>query len=190
MILPVTAYGLPILRKVSKEIGKDYPNLDDLIGNMFETMNIAEGVGLAAPQVNLSLRLFVIDATSFADKYNETKDFKKAFINPNIIERGDEKITFSEGCLSIPGIYEELDRPKNIRIQYYDENFEFHDEKYNGIRARIMQHEFDHLEGILFVDHLSFIRKTLLKGKLSDISKGNVKVDYKMIFPAKKKKYK
>ena len=190
MVLPVTAYGHPVLRKISKEIDKDYPNLKELIDNMFETMYFSKGVGLAAPQVNLSICLFIVDASPFAEEMPETKDFKKVIINPKIVEEKGEEWIFNEGCLSVPDIREDISRKPNIHIQYYDENFEYHDKIYDGILARIIQHEYDHLKGILFIDRVSNLRKMLLKRRLSDISKGNIDVSYKMIFPIKKKKFK
>ncbi|MCD4665795.1 MAG: peptide deformylase [Bacteroidales bacterium] len=187
MILPVVAYGHPLLRRVAKEIDKDYPGLNELIENMYETMYSSSGVGLAAPQINLSIRMFVLDASPFADEVPEAEGFKRVFINPYIIEEDGEEWSFNEGCLSIPEIREDVVRKPKIRIQYYDENFKFHDEQYDNVMARIIQHEYDHLNGILFVDRVSNIRKVLLKRKLLDISKGNISVDYKMIFPKKKK---
>lgn len=188
MILPITAYGHPVLKKVAQDIDKDYPELEQFIRDMFETMYFAEGVGLAAPQVNKSIRVFVMDASHYADEIPEVKDFKKVFINAHIIDRtGDEKLV-EEGCLSIPHIREEVWRKNDIHIEYYDENWQFHTETYSGMIARIIQHEYDHLDGILFVDKVSMLRKTLLKRKLQDISTGNVKTDYKMIFPPLKKK--
>jgi peptide deformylase len=188
MILPITAYGHPVLKKVAQDIDNDYPELEQFIRDMFETMYFAEGVGLAAPQVNKSIRVFVMDASHYADEIPEAKDFKKVFINAHIIERtGDEKLV-EEGCLSIPHIREEVWRKNDIRIEYYDENWQFHTETYSGMIARIIQHEYDHLDGILFVDKVSMLRKTLLKRKLQDITTGNIKTDYKMIFPPLKKK--
>jgi peptide deformylase len=187
MILPIVAYGHPLLRRISEEIDKDYPGLNDLIENMWETMYFSSGVGLAAPQVNLSIRLFVIDASPFADEVPEAEGFKKVFINAQIIEEEGEEWSFNEGCLSIPDVREEVVRKPRIRIQYYDEQFNFHDEQYDSVMARIIQHEYDHLDGIMFVDRVSSIRKVLLKRKLQDISKGNISIDYKMIFPNKKK---
>ncbi len=187
MVLPITAYGHPVLRKVAVDIDEDYPNLQQLIENMYETMYTTSGVGLSAPQVNLSIRLIVMDATPYTEEDPQAKDFKKVLINPVMIEEEGEEWMFNEGCLSIPDIREDVERKPNIRIQYYDENWEFHDEKFTSVMARIIQHECDHLEGILFVDRVSNIRKMLLKRKLSDISKGNIDVKYKMIFPLKKK---
>lgn len=187
MVLPITAYGHPTLRKVAKEIDKDYPGLQELIDNMFETMFATSGVGLAAPQVNLPIRLLVMDATPYAEEDEQAKDFKKVLINPKIVEETGEEWSFNEGCLSVPDIREDVMRQPEIRIQYYDENWEFFDEKYTSVMARIIQHEYDHLEGILFVDRVSNLRKVLLKRRLLDISKGNIDIKYKMIFPLKKK---
>ncbi|MCD4682292.1 MAG: peptide deformylase [Bacteroidales bacterium] len=188
MVLPITAYGHPTLRKVAKEIDKDYPGLQELIANMFDTMYTTSGVGLAAPQVNLSIRLLVLDATPYAEEDEHAKDFKRVIINPEIIEEKGEEWMFNEGCLSVPDIREDVMRKPEIRIQYYNENWEFFDEKYDSVMARIIQHEYDHLEGILFVDRVSNLRKILLKRRLQDISKGNIDIKYKMIFPLKKKR--
>ncbi len=188
MILPIVAYGHPILRKVTGQIDKDYPGVQELINDMFETMRDSKGVGLAAPQVNRSIRLFVVDASPYEEDYPEVKGFKKAFINPTMISESGEEWPFNEGCLSIPEIREDVIRNFEIRIRYQDENFQLHDERFNGVIARVIQHEYDHLEGILFVDRISSLRKTLLKRKLSDISRGNIDVSYKMIFPVQKKK--
>jgi peptide deformylase len=187
MILPITAYGHPTLRKVAREIDKDYPNLSGLITDMFETMYATGGVGLAAPQVNLSIRLLVMDATAYAEEDPQARGFKKVLINPEIVDEAGEVWVFNEGCLSIPDIREDVSRKPDIRIQYYDENWNYFDEKYTSVMARIIQHEYDHLEGILFVDKVSNIRKVLLKRKLLDISKGEIDVAYKMIFPLQKK---
>jgi len=188
MILPVTAYGSAVLKNVAEEIDKDYEGLNQLIADMFETMYAAEGVGLAAPQVNKSIRLFVVDAAPFADKMPELKEFKKVFINPYIVEFSGKEELIDEGCLSIPNIRELVPRKTDIRIEYFDENWIFHEENYSGTAARIIQHEYDHLEGVLFVERISGLRKTLIRRKLQDISKGDVDVDYKMIFPTLKKK--
>jgi len=187
MILPITAYGHPILRKVAKDIDRDYPGLQELIDNMWETMYATHGVGLAAPQVNLSIRLLVMDATPYSEEDPAARDFKRVIINPKIVEESGEDWTFNEGCLSIPDIREDVVRKPRIRIQYYDDGWEYHDEVYEGVMARIIQHEYDHLEGILFVDKISSIRKMLLKRRLTDISRGEIEVDYRMIFPLKKK---
>jgi len=187
MKLPIIAYGDSVLRKKGTEITKDYPELNNLIENMFETMYGAHGVGLAAPQIGLSIRLFVVDATSFAEDEPALKDFKKAFINAKIIEESGSKWSFNEGCLSIPDIREDIDRHESLTISYYDENWKHYEETYKGLAARIIQHEYDHIEGKLFVDKLSPLRKAMLNNKLSSISKGIVKVEYKMKFPALKK---
>jgi peptide deformylase len=187
MTLPIVAYGHPTLRKVAKNIEPDHPGLQQLIENMWETMYTSDGIGLAAPQVNQSIRLFVIDASHFAEEQAELKDFKQVFINADIIEEDGEEWVFNEGCLSIPDIREDVSRKPKIRIQYQDEEFNFHDEVFEGIAARIIQHEYDHLDGILFVDKINSLRKMLLKRKLNDITTGNIDVSYRMIFPGKKK---
>lgn len=185
MILPIVAYGDPVLKKVAENIPKDHQGLDQLIADMFETMYNASGVGLAAPQVGLAVRLFIVDAEPFDDKEPELKNFKKIFINPVILEEEGEEWKFNEGCLSIPTVREDVTRKKKIVIQYVDQNFVEHTENYEGIAARIIQHEYDHIEGKLFTDRLNPLKKRLLKRKLNDISRGNVKVDYRMKFPIK-----
>ena len=182
MIYPVYVYGTPVLRKRAKEIEKDYENLRQLIDDMFETMYYSDGIGLAAPQIGLSIRLLVIDTSALEDEEDPgLQDFKKAFINPEIIEETGEEWIFNEGCLSVPTLREDVSRKPNIRIQYYDEDLNFLDERYDGIRARIIQHEFDHLNGVLFTDRVAPIKKRLLNGKLAAISKGKVDVNYKII---------
>jgi peptide deformylase len=188
MVLPITAYGHPVLRKVASEIDRDYPNLDQLINNMFETMYATRGVGLAAPQVNLSIRLMVLDATPYSEEDPQAEGFKRVMINPKIVDESGDEWLFNEGCLSIPEIREDVSRKPQIRIQYYDENWKFYDETFTGVMARIIQHEYDHLEGVLFVDKISSIRKMLLRRRLADISSGTIDIDYKMIFPKKKKR--
>ena len=190
MILPIVAYGHPTLRKVAQEIERDYPGLDELITNMFETMHASEGVGLAAPQVNEPIRLFVIDASPFGDEKPELQGFSKVFINPFIIEESGEPWIFNEGCLSVPDIREDVMRKPVIRIRYFDRNWESHVEVFEGIPARIIQHEYDHLQGTIFVDRVNALRKVLLRKKLNDISDGNIEVAYKMIFPGKVKRKK
>lgn len=187
MILPIVAYGHPTLKKVAEEIDSDHPGLEELIANMFETMNSSSGIGLAAPQVNQSIRLFIIDASPLSDDFPELADFKKIFINPYINEESGDMVTAEEGCLSIPNIRENVDRHNEILLEYYDENWNFFEEKFDGMKARIIQHEYDHLEGVLFVEKISTLRRTLLSRKLKDITAGNISVDYKMLFPAKKK---
>ena len=187
MKLPIIAYGDSVLRKKGVDITADYPDLNVLIANMFETMYGAHGVGLAAPQIGLSIRLFVIDATSFAEDEPALTDFKKVFINAEILEENGEKWPFNEGCLSIPDIREDIERKQNVTISYFDENWEEYEETFSGLAARIIQHEYDHIDGKLFVDKLSPLRKAMLKNRLTSISKGMVKVDYKMKFPAVKK---
>jgi peptide deformylase len=187
MKLPIIAYGDSVLRKKATDITAEYPNLKELIGNMFETMYGAHGVGLAAPQIGLAIRLFVIDATSFAEDEPSLKDFKKVFINAEIIEETGEKWSFNEGCLSIPDIREDVERKQNVTLAYFDENWVKHEETFSGLAARVIQHEYDHIDGKLFVDKLSPLRKAMLNNRLISISKGMVKVDYKMKFPAVKK---
>ncbi|WP_319229458.1 peptide deformylase [Draconibacterium orientale] len=183
MKYPVTVYGDPLLRKKAQTIEKDHPKLDEIIENMWETMYYSDGVGLAAPQVGLSIRLFVIDASSGADEEPELEGFKKVFINPEIIETKGDEWTMNEGCLSLPEIREDVDRPDEVTIKYLDENFEEHTETYKGFAGRVIQHEYDHLEGILFVDYLSPLRKRLLKSKLIAISKGKVRPHYRIKVP-------
>ncbi|WP_320111754.1 peptide deformylase [Draconibacterium orientale] len=183
MKYPVTVYGDPLLRKKAQTIEKDHPKLDEIIENMWETMYYSDGVGLAAPQVGLSIRLFVIDASSGADEDPELEGFKKVFINPQIIETKGDEWTMNEGCLSLPEIREDVDRPDEVTIKYLDENFVEHTETYKGFAGRVIQHEYDHLEGILFVDYLSPLRKRLLKSKLIAISKGKVRPHYRIKVP-------
>ncbi|QJD96363.1 peptide deformylase [Mucilaginibacter robiniae] len=188
MKLPIVAYGDPVLRRKAIDIiPEEEPDLKQLVTDMFETMYAARGVGLAAPQVGLSLRLFVVDATPFDDDEPELKDFKKAFINAQVLEETGEEWPFNEGCLSIPDVREDVYRKSHVRLSYYDENMEHHEEVFKGLVARIIQHEYDHIEGKLFTDKLSPLRKRLIEKRLSDISRGVVKVDYKMKFPAAKK---
>ncbi|HOK50668.1 MAG: peptide deformylase [Bacteroidales bacterium] len=180
MIYPIYVYGQPVLRQVAKEISFDYPNLKTLIADMFETMKVSDGIGLAAPQIGLSIRLFVVDATSMAEEEPALKDFRKVFINPKILERWGEETIFNEGCLSLPGIREDVKRESIIRIAYYDEDFKPHEEVYDGFAARVIQHEYDHIEGILFIDRISPLRRKMLKSKLLNISKGLVEANYKI----------
>lgn len=179
MIKPVYVIGSSVLRKVAKNIESDYPKLNELIGNMFETMYNSDGIGLAAPQVGLSIRLFVIDASPLAEDHPELENFKKVFINAQIVERSEELVLFNEGCLSIPNLREDVERPDSVLIKYQDENFAFHEERFDGTAARVIQHEYDHLDGILFTDRVSAIRKQMLKGKLNTISKGKFNASYK-----------
>ncbi|OPC02522.1 peptide deformylase [Elizabethkingia ursingii] len=189
MILPIRAYGDPVLRKKAHDITKDYPELNQLIDNMFETMYQAHGIGLAAPQIGLDVRLFVIDVRPLAededylDIREELKDFKKVFINAKILEYDGEPWKFNEGCLSIPDVREDVSRPETITMEYYDENFAKHTETFSDIRARVIQHEYDHIDGVLFTDKLSALKKKIIKGKLTKITSGDVSVDYKMRFP-------
>lgn len=195
MILPIVAYGDPILKKRASEISKPTPKLDETILNMYESMYGAHGVGLAAPQVGLSIRLFIVDTSPFADdeeysveEQEKLKDFKRTFINAKIIEETGVEWSFNEGCLSIPNVREEVLRKPVIKVEYLDENFNTHTETFDGLIARVIQHEYDHIEGILFTDKVSTLKKRLLKGKLSNISKGKTSVDYRMRFPNMSKK--
>ena len=195
MILPIVAYGDAVLKKKAKEIDKDYPKLDELIENMYETMYGAYGVGLAAPQIGLPIRLFLVDTEPFAEdesfteeEQEQLKNFKKTFINAQILEEEGDEWAFNEGCLSIPDVREDVFRKPNIKIQYLDENFETHIEEYDGLIARVIQHEYDHIEGVLFTDKLSSFKKRLIKGRLTNISKGKIKIDYRMRFPAMSRK--
>lgn len=194
MILPIVAYGDPVLRKKGIEIPEDYPKLKETIANMWETMYEAAGVGLAAPQVGKAIRLFVIDPAPFADDENVSEEeneqlakMKIVFINPKIIAEEGEEWAFNEGCLSIPDVREDVFRKPKITIEYLDENFESQTRTFEGIGARVIQHEYDHIEGILFTDKLSSLKKRLIKGKLTNISKGKVHADYRMRFPLIKK---
>jgi len=187
MILPVVAYGHPVLKKIAEDIPPDFQELPSFLENMWDTMYQSDGVGLAAPQVNRSLRLFVIDAVPYAEKHPDTVGFKKVFINARIYKQEGEEYSFNEGCLSFPGLREDVLRKPVIYIKYLDEKLNLHDERYEGVLARIIQHEYDHIDGIVFVDRVSSLRKMLLKGKLNDISRGNVEVSYRMLFPQLKK---
>lgn len=186
MIYPIVVYGDPVLQVRAEDIKPDYPGLEKLVADMFETMDSANGVGLAAPQIGKSIRLFVVDATSIGEdeEKEELKDFKKAFVNPEIIEESEEEWKFEEGCLSIPGIREMVERPEKIRIRYQDEHFNSYEEEFDGIAARIIQHEYDHLEGILFIEHLSAFKRSLLKGKLNSLVKGNIDANYAVRKPS------
>jgi peptide deformylase len=179
MIYPIVVYGSPVLRQIAKDIDARYPDLDKLLTDMYETMYTADGMGLAAPQIGKSVRVFVVDATTLEDEDPSLKDFRKAFINPHIMELNGESVVMNEGCLSLPKLREDVDRQNKVRIQYYDENWKFFDEVYEGLKARIIQHEYDHLDGILFIDRIPAIRKKLIKGKLNDITRGKVNITYK-----------
>lgn len=194
MILPIVAYGDPVLRKKCDPIGPDYPELDQLIENMWETMYQANGVGLAAPQIGRAIRVFLVDTSPFADdedfspeEQEELKNFKRVFINARVVEETGKRWAFNEGCLSIPDIREDVTRKDTITLSYVDPDFREHTETFDGLLARVIQHEYDHIEGILFTDKLSSLKKRLLKGKLANISRGKVNIDYKMRFPALKR---
>jgi len=195
MILPIVAYGDPVLKQKCKEISKDYTNLKEIISNMYETMYGAFGVGLAAPQIGLPIRLFLVDTTPFAEdenlseeERNKIKDFKETFINAKILKVEGDEWSFNEGCLSIPDVREDVFRKPTITIEYLDENFEKHVKTFDGLIARVIQHEYDHIEGVLFTDRLSSLKKRLIKSKLTNISKGKIKIDYRMRFPDLKKR--
>lgn len=184
MIYPIYVYGSAILRTESEAVERDFPELNKLIDNMFETMYNADGVGLAAPQIGKNIRLFVIDISvekqdEESENSENTQNMKMTFINPEIYERSDDEILFSEGCLSVPGVHEDVSRPTSIKIRYMDENFVEHDCEFSGFAARVIQHEYDHIEQKLFVDHLSPLRKTLLKSKLNAMTKGKYNASYK-----------
>jgi peptide deformylase len=195
MLLPIIAYGHPVLKRKAEVINKDYPKLLELINNMFETMYNANGVGIAAPQIGLSIRLFIVDTNPFSEdetlsdeERSQLKSFKKIFINPEILDQNGDEWSFEEGCLSIPNIRESVLRQESIKVQYFDENFTQHIEYYDGLLARVIQHEFDHIEGILFTDKLSSFKKQLLKKKLLKISSGKLSFDYEMQFFKSSKK--
>jgi peptide deformylase len=191
MILPIVAYGAPILRTVSKDITPDYPDLQKLLADMWETLYASSGVGLAAPQINRDIRLFLVDSTQVFDnqdddekgRYPDEPGIKQVFINAHIKTLNGEEWAYNEGCLSIPKIREDIVRNETVTLEFVDENFEPHTATYRGITARIILHEYDHIEGKLFIDYLKPLKRKLLKGKLDDISKGKIKVDYKMVFP-------
>ncbi|MBL0232352.1 MAG: peptide deformylase [Chitinophagaceae bacterium] len=191
MVLPIVAYGDPVLRKIAEDIGPDYPGLEKLIADMWETMYNSSGVGLAAPQVNRPIRLFVVDTLQMFENmdeedkadYPDDPGFKETFINAHIVELEGEKWAYNEGCLSIPKIREDVSRPEKVTIEYQDVLFAKHRSSFNGLTARVILHEYDHIDGKLFIDHLSPLKRKLMKGKLTDISKGKVAVDYKMSFP-------
>ena len=184
MILPIRAYGDAVLRKQCEEIDEHYPELNTLIENMYETMDASHGVGLAAPQIGLDIRLFVIDSSHMYEDKSLGK--RMAFINAHMLDEYDQEWPYEEGCLSIPHIREDVKRNKTIRLKYQDADFKWHEEEFDGMTARVIQHEYDHIEGVLFIDHLTPLKRRLLKGKLTDISKGKVAVDYRMKFPRKK----
>lgn len=195
MILPIVAYGAAVLKRKADEIDPSYPNLKELIENMWETMYSAHGVGLAAPQIGLSIRLFVIDASPFVDEEEMSKEevktlqsFKKVFINPIILEEQGALWNFNEGCLSIPDVREDVSRKEQIALQYQDENFDTHRITLEGLAARVVQHEYDHIEGVLFTDRISPLKRRLIKNRLASISKGAISVEYKMKFPIKSKR--
>lgn len=180
MILPIYVYGQRVLREKAEDITPDYPNMKELIGNMFETMDRAEGVGLAAPQIGLPIRMVVVSLEALADEKPEFKGFRKAYVNAHIVETGGETVSMEEGCLSLPGIHENVKRPDKIHVTYLDENMSPHDEWVEGYLARVLQHEFDHLDGTMFIDHLSPLRKQMIRGKLNKMVEGKVRCAYKV----------
>lgn len=190
MILPIYAYGNPVLKKVAVDITPDYPNLDELLENMWETLRHSNGIGLAAPQIGLSIRLFLVDTEQLneaRDEENQVPDaIKQVFINAQIIEEDGEEWSYEEGCLSIPDVSGEVDRPERVRIQYQDEQFQTHEKVFEGMNARVIQHEYDHIDGILFTEHLKPVKKQLIRRKLESIRKGKAKADYPMKFYSKK----
>jgi peptide deformylase len=186
MILPIVAYGDPVLKKKATAIDSSYPDLPLLIANMYETMYAAEGVGLAAPQIGKSIRMFITDGKAFSEDEPALADFRQVFINAQMLDENGDAWKFNEGCLSIPGIREDVMRKPLIHIRYMDENFNPFEKTFEGLSARIIQHEYDHIEGILFTEKISALKKKLIKGKLRDVSIGNVDVKYKMRFPSLK----
>lgn len=182
MILPIYAYGQPVLKQVAKDIQPDFPNLPELLASMWETMYNADGVGLAAPQVGLSHRIFIVDTTQIQEKGNEEAGFKRVFINAYKIEESGEPWTYEEGCLSIPKVRGDVDRPPMLRLRWVDENFEPQEALFVGINARVIQHEYDHIDGVLFVDHLKPVKKHMVRKKLEDIRKGKIAPEYRMKF--------
>ena len=190
MILPIVAYGHPVLRKMCEDITPEYPKLQELIANMWETMYSSSGVGVAAPQVNRPIRLFVIDSTQIIEgmddeeraEYPGDNGIKQVFINAHIVDTAGEEWAYNEGCLSIPKVREDVYRPESVTLRYVDENFQPHEETFTGVTARVIFHEYDHIDGKLFIDHLKPLKRRMIKGKLEDITKGKISVDYKMTF--------
>lgn len=180
MILPIYAYGFSVLKKVAEDIDKDYPELETLISNMWDTMYNAHGIGLAAPQIGLSIRLFLVDTKQSMEEEDKDKGIKKVFINAEIIEEAGDDFSYEEGCLSIPGIKGEVYRPEQVKIKYLDENFVEHTEVYDGINARVIQHEYDHIDGILFTELLGPLKKRRIKKKLEEVKAGKLRGEYKM----------
>lgn len=188
MKLPVYLYGHPILREVGQDISADYPQLGELIADMWETMYFTEGIGLAAPQIGRAIRLFVIDADVMKDDYPECAGFKRCFINAHIVEYSEATLSETEGCLSIPGVHEKVERPESITIEYLNERFEPQRETFRGFAARVVQHEYDHIEGVLFIDDIPAIRKAMIKSKLLNIAKGKVNASYRTVAAPQKRK--
>lgn len=185
MVYPIVVYGDPVLRKRAEDIAVN-TDVKQLVQDMFETMHAASGIGLAAPQIGKSIRLFVVDGTGLEDEEQDMSAFKKAFINPTVVDEYGDAWAFEEGCLSIPNIRENVSRPETVKIRYYDEDWNLKEEEYDGMQARIIQHEYDHIEGKLFIDYLSPLKKRMLKGKLADISKGDVSTEYRILAPLRR----
>lgn len=185
MKLPIYLYGNNVLREVAKDITPDYPDFKEFMSDMWETMYFSDGIGLAAPQIGRSIRVFVIDADAMKDDFPECKNFKRVFINAHIIEETGENLTENEGCLSLPNINEKVTRPSTITIEYVNENFEYQKERLSGFAARVVQHEYDHIEGKMFIDHISPLRKTMIKGKLKKIVEGKVRTKYRTVLAKK-----
>ena len=191
MILPIVAYGSPVLRKVCDDITANYPGLEKLIADMWETMYNSNGVGLAAPQINVPIRLFVMDSEQIflnqeedeKDEYPDSPGYKGVFINAHMVKLNGEEWSYNEGCLSIPKIREDVYRNEEVTLEFEDENFNTHTKTFNGITARVILHEYDHIEGKLFIDHIKPLKRKLMKRKLDDITRGKIKVDYRMVFP-------
>ncbi len=186
MVYPIVMYGDPVLRKRAKEVEKGSIDIKAFVQDMYETMYAAHGIGLAAPQIGKSIRVFVVDGTTLKEEEEDMTGFKKAFINPVMVKEDGEEWEFEEGCLSIPNIRENVSRPETVRVRYVDEDWNIKEEEYDGIKARIIQHEYDHLEGKMFIDYLSPLKKRMLKGKLTDISKGDVETEYRILAPLRK----
>ena len=187
-IFPIYAFGHSVLKEKAQDIPKDYEGLEDLVASMFETMYNASGVGLAGPQIGLSLRIFVIDSSLMFEEEEKDRGIKRVFINAEKVEETGEKWDYKEGCLSIPGVSEKVSRPTHVRLRYFDEHFNEHEEVFDEITARVIQHEYDHIEGVLFTDHIGPLARTKIKRKLKDIKNGKTKAEYKMVFPPKKSK--
>ncbi len=187
MVLPIVGYGSPVLRQQAEEIEENYPDLDKLIADMFDTMREADGIGLAAPQIGRAVSLFVVDLSPLKDEDPSLADYKKVYINPRIVEEKGESISYNEGCLSVPDIHEDVERKDIVVIEYYNQDWELVEEELSGIRSRVVQHEYDHLEGVIFTDRVSALKKRLIKTRLGNITKGKIAARYRMKFGVKNK---